>query len=71
MIGAIIQARLDSKRFPMKVLKSIDGKIPLEVMINRVKKSKKINKIIVATTENSLDKELVLFCKQKNIYYNQ
>ena len=69
MIGAIIQARLDSKRFPMKVLKSIDGKILLEVMINRVKKSKKINKIIVSTTENSLDKELVLFCKQKNIYY--
>ena len=55
MIVAILQARTDSKRFPNKVLKRIYNLTILEHIINRLKYSRKINKIIVATTKNSSD----------------
>lgn len=52
MIGCIIQARTNSKRLPKKVLKVIDnGKNVLECVINQIKHSTKIDKIVIATTE--------------------
>ena len=38
---AIIQARYDSKRLPGKVLKKINHKTILEILIKRLSKSKK------------------------------
>ena len=56
MIAAIIQARLGSKRFPNKILKKINNKeTVLDYIIKRISKSKKINKIIIATTKNKND----------------
>ncbi len=49
-IGAIIQARMGSSRLPAKVMKKIDGKSILEHIVNRVKQSKIIDDIIIATT---------------------
>ena len=44
---AIVQARLNSSRFPNKVLKEVDG-IPLVVfLLKRLSQSKKINKIFI------------------------
>ena len=52
MIGCIIQARVGSTRLPGKVIKEIDGvNTVLDYVINQVKFSKKIEKIIVATTD--------------------
>ena len=45
---AIIQARLNSSRFPEKVIKKINENYIIEVIIKRLLKSKKLNKIIVA-----------------------
>ena len=60
MIGVIIQARMGSRRFPGKVLETIiDDVSLLEFLFKRVKKSIKINKIIVATTDQILDDEIV------------
>ena len=39
--AAIIQARYNSKRFEGKVLKKINGITLLEILIKRVKRSKK------------------------------
>lgn len=64
-----IQARLSSSRLPGKVLKKIGELNVLEVLIKRLKKSKKINDIIVATTEKKKDDLLVEFCKKKKIRY--
>ena len=51
MIGCIIQARMGSTRLPGKVLKKLNGKIPiLEFQMNQLKFSKNIDKIIIATT---------------------
>ncbi len=55
----IIQARCGSKRFPSKVLKTIEGKTALEQMISRVSRSKRIDEIIVATTLNREDIPIV------------
>ncbi|MCM8542612.1 MAG: glycosyltransferase family protein [Lentisphaeraceae bacterium] len=48
---AIIQARLSSTRLPGKVLKKILGKSLIEHQLSRVKRSKYIEKIVVATSD--------------------
>jgi len=63
----IIQARYSSKRLPGKVLKKIVGISVLERVINQVKKSKKINKIIIATSKHKSDKKIISFCKKNKI----
>jgi len=56
---AIIQARYNSSRFPGKVIKKINNKTILEILIQRLSKSKLITKIIVACSNNSSDKAIV------------
>ena len=56
---AVIQARLGSSRLPGKVLKKINNKTILEFLIDRLKLSKKINKIVIATTCNTRDKKIL------------
>jgi len=63
----IIQARCSSKRLPGKVLKKISGLSILERVFNQVKKSKKIKRIIIATSNHKTDKKIIKFCKIKNI----
>ena len=58
----IVQARMGSTRLPGKVLKKIDGKPILLILLERVMRSKKIDKVVVATTKNRIDKEIVNFC---------
>lgn len=67
MIAAIIQARMSSTRFPEKVLKPVVGKPLLAHIIERLKNSKYLEQIIVATTLNERDKSIVEFCKKNNI----
>tara|TARA_X000000368_G_C23057186_1_gene724570 strand:+ start:5244 stop:5978 length:735 start_codon:yes stop_codon:yes gene_type:complete len=68
MIIAIIQARMGSSRLPKKTLMDIDGTPSLKFMIDRVKKSKLIDKIVVATTNKEEDNEIVNFCYNNNIF---
>ncbi|TJX68845.1 acylneuraminate cytidylyltransferase [Soehngenia saccharolytica] len=55
-IGAIIQARMGSTRLPEKVMKRIQGKTVLGHVIERVRQSKLIDEIIIATTTNEQDR---------------
>ena len=51
MIGCIIQARMGSTRLPEKVMMKVKGnKTVLDYVINQLKFSKLIDKIIIATT---------------------
>ena len=50
MIAGIIAARMSSSRLPGKVLLQICEKTILEIMIERVKRSKIIDKVIIATS---------------------
>jgi spore coat polysaccharide biosynthesis protein SpsF len=69
MIIAIIQARMGSSRLPKKVLMDIEGTPSLKFMINRVESSKLIDKIIVATTNEKKDNEIVKFCIDNDILF--
>jgi spore coat polysaccharide biosynthesis protein SpsF len=62
MIGAIIQARTSSTRLPAKVLLELpygSGITVLQQVIRRLKQSKKIDTIVVATTEDKADDAIV------------
>ena len=67
MITAIIQARLGSTRLPQKVLLPLGKKTVIESVIDRVRASKNINEIIVATTIQPEDQKIFNFCHDKNI----
>ncbi|CAA0142322.1 glycosyltransferase family protein [Tenacibaculum maritimum] len=54
-ITAITQARTGSTRLPNKILKKIKGKTLLNIHVDRIKKAKKIDNIIIATTNNPDD----------------
>lgn len=58
---------MGSTRLPGKVLKNINGTSILEILINRIKLSKKISNIIVATTYLKEDKPIYKFCKSNKI----
>lgn len=66
-IVAVIQARLGSSRLPGKTMLSICGKPLLIQMVERVSYSKKINEIVVATTNNTEDNIIYELCKKTNI----
>ena len=61
MVVAIIQARLGSTRLPGKILMKIQNKPILYYVLNQVQHSKKITKIIVATTTNIQDDQIANF----------
>ena len=67
MIAGILQVRVGSTRLPFKVLKKIQEKTLIELYIERVKKSKLINKIIIATTTNSDDDIIAQIANRINI----
>tara|TARA_E500000178_G_scaffold347426_1_gene400718 strand:- start:1926 stop:3965 length:2040 start_codon:yes stop_codon:yes gene_type:complete len=68
-VTAIIQARYNSTRFPGKILSKIKKKTLIEIQIDRLKKSKKIDDIIIACTQNPKDKIIIELCKKKKIKF--
>lgn len=62
---AIIQARMGSFRLPGKILMDIEGKPMLWHIVERVKKSKSIAGVVIATTTNSEDDATVELCKKE------
>jgi len=60
-IVAVIQARMGSTRLPGKVLRPVAGKPLLWHIIHRLKASRQIADIAVATTVNPLDEAIVEF----------
>ncbi len=66
-IVAIVQARMGSTRLPGKVLKNIQGKSLLEILIERIRISKFLSEIVVATTLNQADDAIVNHCIEKGI----
>ena len=58
-IAAIVQARMGSSRLPGKVLEDVIGKPMLWHLINRLKRSKSLDEIIIATTFSEVDKPIL------------
>ena len=65
----IAQARMTSTRLPGKVMKIVCGKPLLEHFINRLKRVKSADQIVIATTINDIDNQIVDLCKKLDISY--
>jgi spore coat polysaccharide biosynthesis protein SpsF len=55
IINAIVASRMTSSRLPGKILKNLAGKPALEQLVDRLRKSKYLNQIVIATTTNMED----------------
>src|SRR2546423_1477534 len=51
----IIEARMRSSRLPGKVLRSILGRPMLELMIERLRRARTLDRIVIATTDQPAD----------------
>ncbi|GAA5263011.1 cytidylyltransferase domain-containing protein [Methanocalculus sp. MC3] len=67
VIGAVIQARMNSLRLPGKVLQVIHGKPLLQYVLERVKCSKKVDEIAIATSNEPSDYPIYEFCQNQNV----
>ena len=65
----VVQARYDSQRFKGKVLKNVNNKSILEIIINRIKKSRFCENLVVATTKKKNDVKVVNLCKEINVEF--
>ncbi len=68
MIVAIIQARMTSTRLPGKIMLKACDQTFLAHMIERVKHSKTLDKIVIATTINKTDDIIENFCKEHDVF---
>ena len=58
-IVAIVQARTGSIRLPNKVMKLIKGMPMIEILLKRLNKSKKLDHIVLATSNDVRNKNLI------------
>jgi spore coat polysaccharide biosynthesis protein SpsF len=63
-IGAIIQARMGSQRFPGKVLHSVAGKPMLKYLLERLDHCTSLDAMVVATSSDEHDTPLESFCHE-------
>lgn len=68
-ILASIEARMTSIRLPGKVLLPCVGKKMLELLVERVKRCHMIDQIVISTTVNTADDELVKLAKRLRVGY--
>ncbi len=65
--AAIIQARCGSSRFPNKVFADICGQPLIYHVVDRLQFSKRIDQVVLATTENPLDDRLAAWGEERGV----
>tara|TARA_Y100001970_G_scaffold275247_1_gene376227 strand:+ start:3938 stop:4693 length:756 start_codon:yes stop_codon:yes gene_type:complete len=68
-VVASIEARMGSSRLPGKVLKNFGNETALSLLVKRLKKCKRIDAIVVATTTEKKDEPIINWCLKNNIYF--
>ena len=68
-IVASIEARMGSSRLPGKVLKKFGNESALSLLIKRLKKSRLINDIVVATSLNTKDDPICEWCLKSGVSF--
>jgi len=64
-----IPVRLKSQRLPKKALKKIDGKPMIQLLVERLQKVKNIKNIVICTTDDPSDDELIEFLEKMKIAF--
>lgn len=68
-VVAIIQARMGSTRLPRKVMLDVGGLPMLTRVVSRTQRATTVHEVIVATTVESADEDIVDLCKINNWPY--
>lgn len=63
----VVQARMGSTRLPGKVLKDIAGRPMLSYQMERLRRVKRAERIVVATTDQPADDGVERFCQKEKI----
>jgi len=71
MYGIIVQARTGSSRLPGKIHKKVLGKTLLEHQVDRLRRSKKADKLVIATTVRGDDDKTVGLCRKIGADYSR
>ena len=66
-IGAIVQARMSSQRFPNKVLYEVDGKPMLQYLLERLQHCNCLDALVVATSVDDSDTPIAEHCRQHGV----
>jgi len=64
---AVIQARMGSSRLPGKVLMDLGGETTLARVVRRLKRSRQVTKIVVATTTACGDQSIIRECEHLQV----
>lgn len=67
MIVAIIQARMGSTRLPGKVLEPIGDRPMLGRVVDRVRRARRVDQVVVATSTSPADDAVAAFCASQGI----
>jgi glutamate-1-semialdehyde 2,1-aminomutase len=67
-VVAIVQARMGSTRLPNKVMKMIVGRPMIELLLRRLKKSKEVDQIVLATSVDKKNDPLVAHVESLNVH---
>lgn len=67
MILAVLQARMSSSRLPGKVLKPMLGRPMLGRQIDRIRRSRRLGRLVVATSREPTDDPVAQFCAAEGV----
>ena len=65
----LVQARVSSKRLPNKIFMKIGKKMIISRVVEQLRKSKRINRITILTSNNKSDEKIVKYCKKNGVFY--
>ena len=66
-VAAVVQARMNSRRFPGKVLHKVRGRPLLGCLLDRLRVSREIDNIIVATSVDATDTPIAAYCSERGV----
>ena len=67
MITAVVQARMSSTRLPGKTLVDVCGRPMLSLVLDRLSRSRRVERIVVATSKYINDDPIAVFCSARGI----
>jgi spore coat polysaccharide biosynthesis protein SpsF len=66
-VVAIVQARMGSTRLPGKVLKDLAGETMLARVVERLRGTRLVNEVLIATTDRPADDAIVTECRKCSV----
>jgi len=69
VIVAIVQARMGSSRLPGKAIADVAGRPLLLRVVERVQRARRVDKVVVATTDQASDDPIATLCQLERVQY--